>query len=88
MSMEQQAYNEWKWQARLRYLAVLKVLTILEFMGAILAVATAHTIGITREGFICVGGFVLMRLLTAHINQRHVATAIDAQDKYMLYPFF
>jgi len=80
--------REWKWQARLRYLAVLKVLTILEFFGAILAMATAQVAGLTREGVICVAGFVLLRLLTAHINQRHVAVSIDAQDKYMLYPFF
>jgi hypothetical protein len=81
--------HEVRWNNRLNYLGFMKIITILEFFGMLLGITLTYMMSQLdwRYRYTLIG-FVVLRLITAHINTRYVARAINAEDQYILYPFF
>jgi len=80
--------HELRWNTNLRYLSVMKVVTVLEFLALICGIATAYVLQLNIVSKLAVTVFCILRVVTAHLNHRYVADALGATDQYMFYPFF
>lgn len=74
-------------QVRLKYIAFLRLIVQLEFYGLLLGAALAWMAIVPKPYFSLIIAFLVLRLITAHINHRNVAAYHQVQDQYMLYPF-
>ena len=72
---------------RFRYIAVLKVLTILEFYGVILGVALLYWLTVPSPWFALIVLMLVLRLMTVHLNTRHIEIWNNVQGPYLIWPF-
>lgn len=65
----------------------MKIITVLEYYGLILALALALVLAVPANWTLAIFMFCALRVYTAHSNVNYIANSLNARDQYTLYPF-
>lgn len=88
MPTAQEAWSEFVFQARLKYLALKQATWLLEMLFFIVAFVVAHQVPYPAFWTYAVVLITFLRAVTAAINHAHLAHLFNANDRWaIIFPF-